>query len=437
MSADDDQGPDTGRFKRLTRLAGLGARLSTGVMARGVKRIGGGQEALIGKEEAQALVVTLGEMKGLAMKVGQMVSMNPELLSPEIRAVVSKLQNQAPPMPWATVKRVVEEELHGPPEKLYRSFDEVALASASLGQVHRAVTHDGLEVAVKVQYPEIRQALKADLSNMNVLVKVLSTSTGLSEGKGYFDEVRHHLENELDYRKEAALAKAYARAAAPLPDVVVPKVVDALTSERVLTLELLHGQHLRDFLHTEPFPPNEARFAAARLLIRAIWGPFLTTGLMHADPHPGNFLLLPGGKLGVLDYGSTVQLSPAMREVNHRLFHAVALGEPYDPVALSRECGFRIEGKDEVVRPFIHTVIHHATQHVRSRDFDFHGITPLADVKWHFARNARAMYQVMPPREAMMFFRAQGGLMMNLQSLAARGDYAQVHLELAALKPLG
>lgn len=437
MGSDDSQGPDTGRLKRLTRLAGLGARLSTGVVARGVKRIAGSQEALIDTEAAHALVKTLGEMKGLAMKVGQMASMNPELLTPEIRAVVAKLQNQAPPMPYATVKRVIEEELKGPPEALYQRFDPQPLAAASLGQVHRAVTKEGMEVAVKVQYPEIRQALKADLSNMNVLVKVISTSTGLSEGKGYFDEVREHLENELDYCREGQLAKAYARAAAPLPDVVVPRVVEELTSERVLTLELLEGQHLKDFLHQEPFPSNEARFAAARLLIRAVWGPFLTTGLIHADPHPGNFLLLPGGKLGVLDYGSTVQLSPAMRDVNHRLFHAVALGEPYDPVKLSLESGFRIEGKDEVVRPFIETIIRHATQHVRSRDFTFEGITPLADVKWHFAKNARVMYQVMPPKEAMMFFRALGGLMMNLQSLAARGDYAQVHIDLAALQPLG
>lgn len=436
MSDEHDSGPQTGRLRRLTRLAGLGAKISTGLVGRGVKRLGGSKEGLIGHEAAQALVSTLGEMKGLAMKVGQMVSMNPELLTPEIRAVVSKLQNQAPPMPWATVRQVVEEELGAAPEALFASFDPAPLAAASLGQVHRAVTQEGFEVAVKVQYPQIRAALKADLSNLGVLVKVLSNSTGLTEGKGYFEELRGHLENELDYRREAALARAYALAAAPLPELVVPRTFEALTSERVLTLELIHGQHLKDFLHQAPFPPNAARFQAARLLIRALWGPFLTSGLMHADPHPGNFLLLPDGRLGVLDYGSTVQLSDAMRSVNSRMFHAVALGEPYDPVQLSRECGFRIEGKDEVVRPFINTIIEHATQHVRSRDFSFEDITPLADVKWHFAKNARVMYQVMPPREAMMFFRALGGLMMNLQSLAARGDYASVHLELAELRPL-
>jgi predicted unusual protein kinase regulating ubiquinone biosynthesis (AarF/ABC1/UbiB family) len=434
--SDEKNGPDTGRLKRLTRLAGLGARLSTGVVARGVKKLGGSQNALIDKEAAAALVKTLGEMKGLAMKVGQMASMNPELLTPEIRAVVSKLQNQAPPMPYATVKRVIEEELKAAPEALYASFDQTPLAAASLGQVHRAVTKDGLEVAVKVQYPEIRQALKADLSNMNVLVKVLATSTGLSEGKGYFEELREHLENELDYTREAGLAQAYAKAAAPLPDVVVPRVVESLTAPRVLTLELLKGRHLKDLLHGEPAPTNDERFAAARLLIRAIWGPFLTSGLMHADPHPGNFMLLPGGKLGVLDYGSTVQLSEQMRDVNSRLFHAVAEGRPFDPVQLSRECGFRLEGKDEVVRPFIETVIGIATRHVRSRDYSFAEATPLTEIKWHFAKNPRLMYQVMPPREGMMFFRALGGLLMNLQSLAARGDYAQVHLDLAALQPL-
>ena len=195
---DDDHKLSTGRLSRLARLASLSARLSQDVVSRGVKRFtsGGESESLLGESAAEKLVATLGDLKGLAMKLGQQVSMDPDLLSPKVRAVVARLQNQAPPMSWATVHEVLSKELGQAPELAFARFEQTPLASASLGQVHRAWTHDGQEVAVKVQYPGIQGALESDLDNLGTMVSVVGTSSRLAHGKTYYAELRDSLLDE-------------------------------------------------------------------------------------------------------------------------------------------------------------------------------------------------------------------------------------------------
>ncbi|MCA2980455.1 MAG: AarF/ABC1/UbiB kinase family protein, partial [Myxococcaceae bacterium] len=304
MAKDDDFKPSTGRLARFAKLASLSAKLSAGVGARAVKRFArkDGEDAsvsLLGAGAAEKLVETLGDLKGVAMKIGQTISMDPDLLTPEIRAVVAKLQNQAPPMPWATVKQVVTEQLGRPPSEVYASFDETPLASASLGQVHRAMTKGGETVAVKVQYPDIATAIHADLENLSAMVAMVATTSRLTQGKDYFRELQQGVLEELDYEVEAERSRRFSQALAPFPDLKVPRVFDELTAERVLTLEFLEGETLKEFLARGATHSNDERFRIARLLTRVTWGPFLATGLVHADPHPGNFLLLPDGALGV------------------------------------------------------------------------------------------------------------------------------------------
>ncbi len=433
--SDDDHKLSTGRFARLAKLAKLSARLSTDVVSRGVKRLRGkDDESMLGESAAEKLVATLGDLKGLAMKIGQQVSMDPDLLTPEVRAVVARLQNQAPPMPYAQVREVIEGQLGKPPDQAYAQFDEQPLASASLGQVHRAVTHEGDVVAVKVQYPDIANALKADLDNLGAMVSVVASTTRMLQGKAYYAELRESMMEELDYRLEAKRALQFAQAAAPLSEVRVPRTFEALTSEKVLTLELLPGPTLKEFLAHLDRHSNEERFKASRLIMRAVWGPLLLNGTIHSDPHPGNFLLLPDGKVGVLDFGAIKQMSGAWLDVNRRLFTHVVKGEPFDEIQLSIDSGFEF---DDVVtaRQFVQTVIEIATRPPRSRDFDFARSYLSRDMRNHFMKNATRLGSIRPPKESVNFYRAIGGLSQNLENLGARGDFKAVYEEMLALVP--
>ena len=431
MSDDPDFKPSTGRFSRFARLAGLGARLSTEVMSKGVKKLAGSTEGLLGNAGAEKLVATLGEMKGLAMKLGQAMSMDPDQLPPEVRKVISRLQNQAPAMPYATVREVVKRELGGYPEEKYAEFDPKPIASASLGQVHRAKTHEGQEVAVKVQYPEIKTAMLSDLANLGSMVKVVTRGMGITEGRAYFSELRDELLKELDYREEAARAREYAKAAVVAPDLVVPKPFDALTAERVLTLEMIQGETLKDVLGRIQDVPNAERFRISRLLIRAIWAPFLASGSIHADPHPGNFILMGDGRMAVLDFGSVKQLSPNWLEVNRRMFRWILDDHRFDVVKLSRDAGFTITVKDADAEPFITGTIEIACRPVRSHDFDFGSADTTRLMRAHFLKHAFKIAQMRPPTEGLMFYRALGGLIQDLQNLKARGDFRGIYEELA------
>ena len=431
MSDDPDFKPSTGRFSRFARLAGLGARLSTEVMSKGVKKLAGSTEGLIGNAGAEKLVATLGEMKGLAMKLGQAMSMDPDQLPPEVRSVIARLQNQAPPMPYATVREVVKRELGGYPEEKYAQFDPKPLASASLGQVHRAKTHEGQAVAVKVQYPDIKKAMLADLANLGSMVSVVTRGVGMTEGRAYFGELRDELLKECDYREEAARAREYAAAAKIAPDLVVPEPFESLTAERVLTLELIEGETLRDVLGRLDEVPNDERFRISRLLIRAIWAPFLGSGSIHADPHPGNFILMGDGRMAVLDFGSVKQLSDNWLQVNRRMFRMILEGSHMDVVKLSREAGFTITLKDAEAEPFIRGVIEIACRPVRSSPFDWATADTSRLMRTHFLKHAFKIAQMRPPTEGVMFYRALGGLIQDLQNLKAVGDFRGVYLELA------
>ncbi|WNG33191.1 AarF/ABC1/UbiB kinase family protein [Archangium violaceum] len=427
----DDKLPTQGRFNRFRKLAGLSAQLSADVLKSGAKRLVGQEPELLSKAAAEKLVSTLGELKGAAMKLGQAVSMDTELLSPEVRQVIARLQNEAPPMPYEVVARVVREELGDTPEALFREFDTTPLASASLGQVHRAVLHDGRPVAVKVQYPGIAQTLSGDMENLGLVVKTVSKASRLADGTAYFHELRDELLLETDYLREASLCTAFARGVARLPDLKVPEVITERTTGRVLTLELLRGRTLKDWVVSEPSP--EERYRVARQLILAIYGPFFTVGEMHADPHPGNFMVLEDGRLGLLDFGSIKRFSPRFVDANRRMFvHAMRL-EPMDVLGLSREVGFTTELPDVEATELIQEILHIAGRPMRSAPYDYATCSITRDMKLHFARNATRFLKIRPPAEAVMFFRSTGGLAQNLRLIGAQGDFRRVYQEVAAL----
>ncbi|MFH8629833.1 ABC1 kinase family protein [Streptomyces lydicus] len=307
--------------KAVTRTAKLAA-LPLGFAGRATwglgKRIGGRSAEIVGRElqqrTAEQLFKVLGELKGGAMKFGQALSVFESALPEEIagpyRAALTKLQEAAPPMPTSTVHAVLAERLGEDWRELFEEFEDKPAAAASIGQVHRAVWHDGREVAVKVQYPGAGQALLSDLSQLSRFARLLGPLIPGMDIKPLITELRDRVSEELDYGLEAEAQQAHAEEFAGDPDVIVPAVVHQC--EQVLVTEWLEGVPLSEVIADGT---DEQRDRAGQLLARFLFSGPARTGLLHADPHPGNFRLVPSPdapaeewRLGVLDFGTVDRL---------------------------------------------------------------------------------------------------------------------------------
>ncbi|MGX5187663.1 ABC1 kinase family protein [Streptomyces avermitilis] len=307
--------------KAVTRTAKLAA-LPLGFAGRATwglgKRIGGKSAEIVGRElqqrTAEQLFKVLGELKGGAMKFGQALSVFESALPEEVagpyRAALTKLQEAAPPMPTRTVHAVLQERLGEDWQELFLEFEDKPSAAASIGQVHRGVWHDGREVAVKVQYPGAGEALLSDLNQLSRFARLLGPLIPGMDIKPLITELRDRVSEELDYALEAQAQLAHAEEFADDPDVVVPAVVHQ--SEQILVTEWIDGIPLSEVIADGT---QEQRDRAGQLLARFLFSGPARTGLLHADPHPGNFRLLPDGfdekagwRLGVLDFGTVDRL---------------------------------------------------------------------------------------------------------------------------------
>ncbi|MEU9408492.1 AarF/ABC1/UbiB kinase family protein [Streptomyces sp. NPDC048281] len=308
--------------KAVTRTAKLAA-LPLGFAGRATwglgKRIVGESAEIVGRElqqrTAEQLFKVLGELKGGAMKFGQALSVFESALPEEVagpyRAALTKLQDAAPPMPTRTVHAVLTERLGKDWRELFLEFEEKPSAAASIGQVHRAVWQDGRAVAVKVQYPGAGEALLSDLGQLSRFARLLGPLIPGMDIKPLIAELRDRVSEELDYALEAQAQAAHAAEFAGDPDVVVPAVV--YQCDQVLVTEWIDGIPLSEIISAGT---PEQRDRAGQLLARFLFSGPARTGLLHADPHPGNFRLLPGGpedeeewRLGVLDFGTVDRLS--------------------------------------------------------------------------------------------------------------------------------
>jgi predicted unusual protein kinase regulating ubiquinone biosynthesis (AarF/ABC1/UbiB family) len=313
------------RSARLATLPlGIAGRATLGIG----KRLGGKPAEMVATElqarTAAQLFKVLGELKGGAMKFGQALSVFeaalPEEVAAPYRAALTRLQEAAPPLPASAVHKVLSEQLGAGWRSRFQSFADKPSAAASIGQVHRAIWADGREVAVKVQYPGAGQALMSDLNQLSRLARLFS---GLSPGldvKPLLVELKARISEELDYRLEAGWQRAFAEAYDGDSDIAVPKVIAG--GERVLVTEWLEGKPLSEVIREGSKPERDL---AGLLLHRFLYSGPGRAGLLHADPHPGNFRLLPDGRLGVLDFGAVNRLPDGLPEPIGRLArHALA-----------------------------------------------------------------------------------------------------------------
>lgn len=308
----------SGRLGRMTRLGALALGTAGGIVLRRSNEDAAAQAAKV-----------LGNLRGLAAKIGQMASyvdgLVPEDKRDAFETSLRVLRSQAPRSSASDIRAQVETELGDSIDRLFASWDDEPLASASIGQVHRARLHDdvmgGIEVAVKVQHPGIRKAVESDLASAGVL-EALAAMTGARrfDSKGQLEVLRTRFREELDYTLEASRLEAFTRIHAGDPTVHVPRLVAARSSASVLTTELASGAPLEDVLNE----PETARRAWAETLWRFVFKGNLVGGMFNADPHPGNYLFREDGRITFLDYGC-VQVIPEHRRPDARAVHRAAV----------------------------------------------------------------------------------------------------------------
>jgi predicted unusual protein kinase regulating ubiquinone biosynthesis (AarF/ABC1/UbiB family) len=294
------------------RLAAIGVRTGTRHVVHTVRRATATAEqrseldAAHQLRTAEDVAAALGELKGALMKLGQMASYLDDGLAQPVRDALAHLQQDAPPMAPELSAQVVREQLGAPPERVFAEWDPVPLAAASIGQVHRAVTRGGIPVAVKVQYPGIGDAIRADLVNTDLLFRVLGMLFPGFEREPLVEELRTRLVEELDYSIEAGNQRLFADWYADHPFIHVPRVVDELSTATVLTTELADGAR---FAEVETWNQDE-RDAAAEAIFRFVFRSLYRLHAFNGDPHPGNYLFLPGGRVTFLDFGLVKRYTP-------------------------------------------------------------------------------------------------------------------------------
>ncbi len=294
FEAFDDTDSFGGRFKRYARvgsaMGGIAARYAGGRFL-GMR--------LDNLENASELKAALGGLKGPLMKVAQILSTVPDMLPEEYTAELTQLQTNAPSMGWSFVKRRMHAELGADWQSRFASFEHTAAAAASLGQVHRAVGHDGRNLACKLQYPDMRSAVEADLRQLKLIFSIYRRYDKAIDPSNIHTELSERLREELDYDREARHIGLYGHMLAEQASVHVPETVPDLCTDRLLTMTWLEGEPIMSFVDHN----MEARNTVARNMFRAWYVPFYEYGVLHGDPHLGNYTVRSDGSINLLDFG--------------------------------------------------------------------------------------------------------------------------------------
>jgi len=300
----------TSRIARTARIARLAAGQGTrqlGTQAANLRRDDKGRQAALERrhvEAAEQIVTALGTMKGAAMKMGQVLSfldvgLVPEEYRDEFQRKLGELRDAAPNVRFSDMRKVLESELGEPFSDTFASFDEEPVAAASIGQVYRALLPDGREVAVKVQYPGVAQAVRADMQNLGMILRLMKQIAPGLDVKATAEEVRDRIGDELDYELEAQNQRSLARIFRGHPFIAVPDVVTGLSREKVLVTEFVHGAGFDAIKEMD----QATRDRVGEIVFRFFFGCMYRHHQFSGDPHPGNFMLMDDGKVAFLDFG--------------------------------------------------------------------------------------------------------------------------------------
>jgi predicted unusual protein kinase regulating ubiquinone biosynthesis (AarF/ABC1/UbiB family) len=404
-----------GRFGRFARFAKVGGAVASAkLFTRDPEKI------------AEQMAEALGNLRGLAAKVGQMASyvdgFVPDTHGQAFQTVLRKLQAAAPQSPASAVRAVLEKELGAPVDRLFSAFADEPFASASIGQVHEAWLADGRHVAVKVQHPGVDKAVEADLANGKVLADFVGAfAPSTLDTTRLYDELSRRFVDELDYTREAANQERFMHLHAGDPDIWIPAVVRERSSRRVLCTELAYGRTLEE---ASTWPDRE-RARIARALWRFAYKSILVGGVFNADPHPGNYLFNHGGKIAFLDFGCIEELTPHVARWA-RAAHRAALSKNEDIFARNAARLVGAQGGPwqaafvaylrQCVTPLFDSPFH------VTRKFARELVRGLYDLKGHAFEKGSGFAPV--PESTLLLNRLHVGFFSVLARLDVRADYA-------------
>jgi len=428
---------ETSRFKRALKLGSLSAKVTGGFLKERIKqRVGlsdseGAAGALhsTAKSNMEEMVRVMGQLKGAAMKFGQLLSVDPDLIDPEFASSLATLQREAPPMPFSQLKACVEERLGRPLHEVFDIFDPRPLGAASIGQVHRATLRDGREVAVKVQYPGVKGSLSSDLKNIEALMKLGSSVLSKERVKGFMAELKEALESEVDYLAEAhSLRDFKARfEASPFPGselIRVPAPLLELCGPELLVMEFIEG---------EPFHvgasrrPVEERRALMSAFIEAFVYMFHDLHLLHSDPHPGNFMLDASGQLVILDFGCVRPFAPELSDKVLQILIAHWGGSPKEQAEALFELGFGVKERealpsDEAIAEHHRLVLAPMSRH---EDFNFSTWSVHEELRAFLSEHFNFIH-LSPPPALIMYLRVIAGIKGVLTQIDAEVNIREI-----------
>ena len=426
--------PTTAPLWRMAKLGGLAGKVGASLLGSRLKQLGRSPdereqeraEALV--KNASRVVETLGEMKGAAMKVGQMLSLHDGLLPAEVAEVLEPLQGQAPKVPFAAMQEAAHRELPNFDE-LFESLEPEALAAASIGQVHRGRMRDGREVVVKIQYPKIDDAVRADLTNLRRLLKSLFALVSEADFDPVWAEVKERLLEEIDYENEARQLRSMAELWSDRDGVVIPEVIEAATTRRVLTLSYEPGLSAEEAERR----PQELKNRWGVQLFEFLMQGLMLDRLIHADPNLANFAFRDDGSLVVYDFGCLKRVPETLARGYARLALVAVDGDVRDVPEILLEMGVFDEAGGPLGRDLTDTYVELFSEIFRaSPPYRFGENEELYDVLMkHGMETWSQQLDIRFPQDIIFVQRALSGHYGNLCRLDATGDWRSIADRLA------
>lgn len=416
LAGEEGEKVSSSKLQRVLRLGSVGAGVAASSLAGKFKNfVRGGsddeEEQLreLYRKNADKMADVLGQLKGASMKVGQMLSADPEMIPPEFADGLARLQRDAPPMTYNTVKEQIEAATDRPIESVFDQFDPTPVGAASIGQVHRATLESGEDVAVKIQYPGVSEALDSDLETLKSMLVWGRPFVPREKLDRYFAEIRSVLQMEADYVQEAEQLARFQTHLADRDDVIVPKPFPKWSSKSVLVMEYIEGVKLDEAL--EAMDGDARDEMLFRWLSLFVWM-FHELHELHADPHPGNFLLTEDGRLAVLDFGCVREFDPRFTDGMLEIVTTVWNDDPERALEIYDELGFGTDDFDprsidpDLIRQYHEIVL---APFVTDGPFQFGGWQPALEGKKFMMRHP-SFLQLTPPSDALLYFRLLSGI---------------------------